>query len=44
LQGLLSDPTDKIITFTIAYLIILALPRRTRQSFSQSATADKLPQ
>lgn len=44
-QGLLSDPTDKLITFVIAYLIILALPSRTRTRFSQSsAAADKLPQ
>ena len=44
-QGLLSDPTDKLITFVIAYLIIVALPRRMRTRFSQtSAMADKLPQ
>lgn len=44
-QGLLSDPTDKLITFVIAYLIIVALPRRLRTRFSQSsAAADKLPQ
>lgn len=45
MQGLLSDPTDKLITFVIAYLIIVALPRRMRTRFSQSsAAADKLPQ
>ncbi len=43
-QGLLSDPLDKVITFTIAYLIIIALPARMRARFSQSgAQADKLP-
>lgn len=43
-QGLLSDPTDKLITFLVAYVIITALPARMRIRFGSSATvADKLP-
>lgn len=44
LQGLISDPLDKLLTFTIAYLIIVALPKRLRSRFSQSPTATKLPE
>ena len=33
LQGLLSDPLDKVITFTIVVLILFALPSRFRQRF-----------
>ncbi len=44
LQGLISDPLDKLLTFMIAYLIIVALPSRLRARFSQSAAASKLPQ
>ncbi|MGB4136354.1 MAG: ECF transporter S component [Microbacterium sp.] len=33
LQGLLSDPLDKAITFTIVVLILAALPSRFRQRF-----------
>ncbi|MCR2783883.1 MULTISPECIES: ECF transporter S component [unclassified Microbacterium] len=33
LQGLLSDPLDKAITFTIVVLILAALPNRFRQRF-----------
>lgn len=33
LQGLLSDPLDKLITFTIVVLILAALPARFRQRF-----------
>ena len=44
LQGLLSDPLDKLLTFTIAYLIIVALPARMRIRFGRtSAAADSLP-
>jgi energy-coupling factor transport system substrate-specific component len=44
LQGLLSDPLDKLLTFTLAYLIIVALPARMRVRFGQSsAAADTLP-
>jgi energy-coupling factor transport system substrate-specific component len=43
-QGLAADPLDKLISFTIVYLIIVALPARTRTRFSTSAgTADTLP-
>lgn len=43
-QGLISDPLDKAITFTVAYFIIVALPSRLRTRFSHSsAAADKLP-
>ncbi len=44
LQGLISDPLDKLLTFMIAYLIIVALPSRLRARFSQSVAASKLPQ
>ncbi len=33
LQGLLSDPLDKAITFTVVVLILAALPSRFRQRF-----------
>jgi energy-coupling factor transport system substrate-specific component len=33
LQGLLSDPLDKVITFTIVVLILFALPSRFRNRF-----------
>ncbi len=33
LQGLLSDPLDKLITFTVVMLILLALPTRFKQRF-----------
>jgi energy-coupling factor transport system substrate-specific component len=33
LQGLLSDPLDKAITFTIVVVILAALPSRFRQRF-----------
>ncbi|MEQ1735206.1 MAG: ECF transporter S component [Rhodoglobus sp.] len=33
LQGLLSDPLDKLITFTVVMLILLALPSRFTQRF-----------
>lgn len=33
LQGLLSDPLDKAITFTVVVLILAALPTRFRQRF-----------
>jgi energy-coupling factor transport system substrate-specific component len=43
-QGLISDPLDKLITFTVVALIVLALPQRMRTRFSQSgANVDKLP-
>jgi energy-coupling factor transport system substrate-specific component len=32
-QGLLSDPLDKLITFTVVMLILLALPTRFKQRF-----------
>ena len=34
-QGLISDPIDKIITFFVVYLILVALPRRTTARFPQ---------
>ena len=44
LQGLTADPLDKLITFSIAYLIIVALPPRLRSRFRQpGATNDTLP-
>jgi energy-coupling factor transport system substrate-specific component len=33
LQGFISDPLDKIITFTVVMLILLALPTRIKQRF-----------
>lgn len=43
-QGLVADPLDKLLSFLIVYLIVLALPPRLRTRFSQSGTtADKLP-
>src|SRR3546814_16389069 len=33
LQGLLSDPLDKAITFTVVVIILAALPSRLRQRF-----------
>ncbi|CAN5307633.1 hypothetical protein BH11ACT3_BH11ACT3_26110 [soil metagenome] len=33
LQGLISDPLDKLITFTVVMLILLALPTRFKQRF-----------
>jgi energy-coupling factor transport system substrate-specific component len=33
LQGLLSDPLDKLITFTVVMFILLALPTRFKQRF-----------
>jgi energy-coupling factor transport system substrate-specific component len=33
LQGLISDPLDKLITFTIVMIIMFALPSRFRQRF-----------
>jgi energy-coupling factor transport system substrate-specific component len=32
-QGIVSDPFDKLITFLVVYLIVLALPLRTRVRF-----------
>jgi energy-coupling factor transport system substrate-specific component len=44
MQGLVADPLDKLLSFSIVYLILLALPPRMRARFSQSsAMADKLP-
>lgn len=34
-QGLISDPIDKIVTFFVVYLILSALPRRTKARFPQ---------
>jgi hypothetical protein len=34
-QGLISDPIDKITTFFVVYLILVALPRRTKARFPQ---------
>jgi energy-coupling factor transport system substrate-specific component len=34
-QGLLSDPVDKLVTFMIVYLIIVAMARRTKARFPQ---------
>ena len=33
LQGLLSDPLDKLISFTVVYLVLSALPARFKQRF-----------
>ena len=44
LQGLLSDPLDKLLTFVLAYLIILALPSRMRVRFGGvGRMTDRLP-
>ncbi|AHH95375.1 hypothetical protein GCM10010174_58890 [Kutzneria viridogrisea] len=34
LQGLISDPLDKTVTFSLTFLILLALPARFRQRFA----------
>ena len=34
-QGLISDPIDKVTTFFVVYLIIIALPLRTKARFPQ---------
>lgn len=34
-QGLISDPIDKVTTFFVVYLIIIALPMRTKARFPQ---------
>jgi len=34
-QGLLQDPLDKLISFTLVYFIVVALPPRMRARFSQ---------
>ena len=39
LQGLAQDPLDKMVTFIIVYLIVVALPARVRSQFSRSAPA-----
>jgi energy-coupling factor transport system substrate-specific component len=44
-QGLTTDPIDKLVTFVIVYLIVVALPPRLRARFSQSpTTVSQLPQ
>ncbi|HEX6291144.1 MAG TPA: hypothetical protein VFZ66_18310 [Herpetosiphonaceae bacterium] len=44
LQGLAADPLDKLISFAVVYLIVVALPPRMRARFSQSGTtAENLP-
>lgn len=45
LQSLTSDPLDKLISFTLVYLIIVAMPARLRARFNQgSNVSSKLPQ
>ncbi|OQA46933.1 MAG: hypothetical protein BWY52_00463 [Chloroflexi bacterium ADurb.Bin325] len=39
-QGIVSDPIDKLVSFLIVWLIVLALPVRLKARFPQ---ADKLP-
>jgi energy-coupling factor transport system substrate-specific component len=39
-QGLISDPIDKLVSFVIVYLIIVALPPRIRARFGQSNVVD----
>ncbi len=39
-QGIVSDPLDKLATFLVVFLIVLALPLRLRLRFPMS---DKLP-
>lgn len=39
-QGIVSDPIDKVVTFLVAFLIVLALPMRMRVRFPN---ADVLP-
>jgi uncharacterized membrane protein HdeD (DUF308 family) len=34
-QGLIVDPIDKVVTFFVVYLILTALPRRTKARFPQ---------
>jgi hypothetical protein len=34
-QGLISDPIDKVITFFVVYLILVAMARRTKARFPQ---------
>lgn len=43
-QGFTSDPLDKLLSFLIVYLIIMALPMRMRTRFDQTGTqASNLP-
>lgn len=43
-QGLVQDPLDKLLSFTLVFFIVVALPRRTRARFSQGGVMDaKLP-
>jgi hypothetical protein len=34
-QGLISDPVDKITTFFVVYLVLIAMPRRAKARFPQ---------
>jgi len=43
-QGLVQDPLDKLISFTIVFVIVLALPPRMRARFGESSgNARRLP-
>jgi energy-coupling factor transport system substrate-specific component len=44
LQGLTADPLDKLVTFTVVYFIVVALPPRMRTRFNQGRTTSALPQ
>lgn len=43
LQGLAQDPLDKLVSFLVVYLIVVALPARVRSQFSRSTRAAALP-
>lgn len=40
MQGLVQDPLDKMVSFVVVYLIIVALPPRIRARFGQSGVND----
>ena len=39
-QGLIQDPLDKLVSFSIVYLIIVTLPPRIRARFGQTSAVD----
>lgn len=40
-QGVFSDPVDKVVSFLVVWLIVVALPRRFRARFPRSANLPK---
>jgi hypothetical protein len=42
-QGLVSDPIDKVVTFFVVYIILVAMARRTKARFPQGETLLERP-